>query len=372
VQFSYSWRREFDRIAKSIGIDEATERSVERIRDYVTNKLEEAVAGRQIEDLDDLRLAIEIETDVRVKVLESTSDLEELLSSDRYEDTGLREKLRRSFVRGDDQGRWFNFDSADTEGETVDLVVVDARGTEAHARYFTLFHEFAHVLLDYRPEDRSKDMSQAAFAAGEWLMEDLAATMAFENPVLDTPDEPFEKWDRLTFETIDDFRDSYFPDMSLLSTAIFCVERFPRPCCLIRVAKKRTPKQSSKASKNAGPGVPGVGRPQPEKKLRIDMMVEPEDLPRSVSNPIELDWWDEVPEDSILRDAYRLEPKSPRYAEENQAGWKFRSPYSEDLEFRLKLPLKFEVNYFNPNLLALVHPGDDQSSESDEQEQTLF
>jgi hypothetical protein len=117
--------------------------------------------------------------------------------------------------------------------------VIDTRGTKASRRYFSKWHELAHLLTltdQLRLSFRRTHVAKNFNSPEEALMEVIAGHLGFYSPIV----KPHISG-RISFDGIEALRQKLCPEASQQSALIGIVKAFPQPCLLInaQLAKKR-------------------------------------------------------------------------------------------------------------------------------------
>ena len=115
------------------------------------------------------------------------------------------------------------------------VAVIDCRGGKAARRFFTRWHEIAHLLTPHRqlelPFHRSKSTSDDPM---ERLMDAVAGDIGFYGPLFGPVLlAELRATGRLTFDGIQRVRDQVCPEASFQSTMFACVKQTPTPVILL-------------------------------------------------------------------------------------------------------------------------------------------
>lgn len=178
------------------------------------------------------------------------------------------------------------------------VAVVDCRGSKAKRRFFTRWHEIAHLLTLYRQLELPLHRSRADNTAMERLMDKIAGEIGFYEPILrPVLNTEIVRGGGLTFDTIENVRQGFYPDASFQSTLKACVSRVNRPVVYVEAAlalKKHERELLSGGRSELPP------RMIPKEKLRA-VVVVPNQAARSL---IEIHRNMEVPPTSIIYRAF--------------------------------------------------------------------
>jgi hypothetical protein len=114
------------------------------------------------------------------------------------------------------------------------VAVIDCRGEKAHRRFFSRWHEIAHLLTLTRQLELPFHRSCSDRSPVERLMDAIAGRIGF-------PDEIIRPWleaerqrhGQLTFAGVERLRQEVCPEASFQATLNACVLRWPKPLLLI-------------------------------------------------------------------------------------------------------------------------------------------
>ena len=151
------------------------------------------------------------------------------------------------------------------DGSQKYLAVIDCRGRKASRRWFSRWHEIAHLLtLDAPSEAQPVHRSTSERSAVERLMDLIAADIGFYEPLF-APVFSAEVLaaGRLSFAAIDRVRQRYAPEASFQATAIACVKRWPRPAVHLEAGLALTAAEAKQFEQETVP----ARRPTP--RLRV-------------------------------------------------------------------------------------------------------
>lgn len=258
----------------------------------------------------------------------SIADLESLVASrlnlvfeEVNDDGDLNELKYRYAKRGEFVFATLNDDlTPDTFGTMIRLkdgshvAVIDCRGEKAARRFFTRWHEIAHLLVE---NDVEKQVFRATDEPMERLMDQIAGHVGFYDPLF-TPlfNTHLAGRELLTFEVIDQIRQAFYSYASFQSTLFACHRRLPTPMLYLEasmaysVGERRGLKQKHMFDHDT-----------PEKKLRVQLT-----LPNSAAADMRLTarWNMRVPESSIVYSAFH-NGLTNTSGEENLKSWTFSS-----------------------------------------------
>jgi hypothetical protein len=194
------------------------------------------------------------------------------------------------------------------------VAVIDCRGEKAHRRFFTKWHEIAHLLTLTRQLELPFHRSTTDRSPIERLMDAIAGEIGF-------PDEAMRQALKaecavtgvLTFGGVERVRHQVCPEASFHSTLNACVARWPKPVMLIEagVSWKKTELRSI-----GSPQLRLIPRDTPEQKLRVLTMVSNE---AARSARFRIDPYMEVPRDSAVKHAYEATERTEEVLEDGSS-----------------------------------------------------
>ncbi len=116
------------------------------------------------------------------------------------------------------------------------VAVIDCRGEKRHRRFFTRWHEIAHLLTLYTQLELPFHRSTNEKNATEQMMDLIAGEVGFLeelfSPLLENE---FGKFGRPTFEGVDNVRNCFCSDASFQATLNACVNKARRPTVLLEL-----------------------------------------------------------------------------------------------------------------------------------------
>lgn len=196
------------------------------------------------------------------------------------------------------------------------VALIDCRGAKAFRRFFTRWHEIAHVLSNGQQLllqlcHRSTSQQNAE----EKLMDAIAAEIGFYPEIFDPIlRQEFEVEGRLTFRVVDGVRQQFCPEASFQSTLIACLKRSGvsvsyLECGLGLKAMERRQLESMQQLL--------LPEKAPEAKLRVLNSMKFGDAPRFHRNM-------SVPSTSLVAKSFEASPPSAseNFAKENLAIWR--------------------------------------------------
>lgn len=243
-----------------------------------------------------------------------------LIFEEVWDDSDLAE-LKRKYVR---QGEIVfahiveNDLTSDTFGTMVRLkdgshvAVIDCRGDKAARRFFTRWHEIAHLLVE---PNCQRQVFRAKNEPLERLMDQIAGQVGFYESLF-TPllRRYLPDGNLLTFEIINSIRQSFCPHASFQSTLFACQRRMSTPLLYLEawMAYSESERRGLKQSRM-------FDEDKPEKKLRVQRTV-----PNDAASEMKLTarWNMRVPDSSVIYNAFH-EQLGDNSGKENLNTWIF-------------------------------------------------
>lgn len=162
-------------------------------------------------------------------------------------------------------------------GEAWDLpylAVINCRGWHSNRKYFTIWHEIAHLLLD-------GDQRQMVFRrtpiykkdSEEILVDKIAAEFAFYEPIfLPVFKDEFKKEGKLTFGLVERIRKRVCSDASRQATLLACMKNCPDPVYFLSAKKGYKKKELEELKSDQEKLFPEMEK-TPKIKLRINQSI---------------------------------------------------------------------------------------------------
>lgn len=151
------------------------------------------------------------------------------------------------------------------------VAVLDCRGTKGSRRFFSRWHEIAHLLTLVRQLELPFHRSVKDKSPIERLMDAVAGEIGFYDPVFRPAlDAEIRSRKRLSFDVVNRLRDSVCPAASFQATLIACISRAAVPAVYLEadIAYKK----SEKAEINSGQ-LDLIPRDPPKPRLRAVVVV---------------------------------------------------------------------------------------------------
>ena len=174
------------------------------------------------------------------------------------------------------------------------VAFIDCRGPKAHRRYFTRWHEIAHLLTLPPQPGEPVNRSPLGRCPIEQLMDKIAAVVGFYDPIFRPALEGYLGSGPLGFRVVEQIRRDHCPTASFQSTLIACARRAPVPAIYVEVAMGY---KKEEAEKVYSPQMTLFPVELPEARLRIQNATGNDEAKRI---RLRLDRNMEVPETSVF------------------------------------------------------------------------
>lgn len=196
------------------------------------------------------------------------------------------------------------------------VAFIDCRGEKAARRFFTRWHEIAHVLTLTRQVELP--VQRSARHPLERLMDEIAGHLGFFDALFDPVVSRHHAGGRLSFAAVEAIRKDYCPKASFQATLFACQRRLATPILYIETGMgyKTSDLRKLRAQRKAT-----SRRSRPEAKLRVQMCVPNE---AAVKSKLQIVRNMRVPESSILHPLLANEDEVAE-GRENLSAWRFSS-----------------------------------------------
>lgn len=179
------------------------------------------------------------------------------------------------------------------------VAVIDCRGIKAARKFFSKWHEIAHLLSSPHQYQFIFHRTSTVRSPTERLMDEIAGVIGFYDPILRPMlTREINNNGTLTFEIVDRIRKELFPEASFQATLIACVKRASIPVIYVEAKSNYKKKELAQLQSNQLDLFPN-DPPKPE--LRA-YMVFPNDEARKIGLRIDPNM--KVPERSIISSAF--------------------------------------------------------------------
>ncbi len=192
------------------------------------------------------------------------------------------------------------------------VAVIDCRGDKAARRFFTRWHEIAHLLVE---ENVERQVFRSSHEPLERLMDQIAGNVGFYHAIFNPVFISYISGrDRLTFDTVEAIRKEFCPYASFQATLYACHRRLDRPLLYVEARMGYTASE-----RRALKQMRMFDDDQPEKKLRVQLAVA--NAPASAMDLTARNNM-RVPESSVIYKAFQ-EELTDTMGEENLNSWTF-------------------------------------------------
>tara|TARA_R110002072_G_scaffold302996_1_gene490924 strand:+ start:38408 stop:39406 length:999 start_codon:yes stop_codon:yes gene_type:complete len=192
------------------------------------------------------------------------------------------------------------------------VAVIDCRGDKAARRFFTRWHEIAHLLVE---PDCERQVFRSTDEPLERLMDQIAGHVGFYDsifsPLFNTH---ISQGGRLTFDIVEAVRQQFCPYASFQSTLYACHRRMTTPLLYVEARMEYTANERRGLNQ-----MRMFDDDKPEKKLRVQLAV-----PNGPASEMDLTARNNmrVPESSVIYRAF-VEELPDASGEENLNSWTF-------------------------------------------------
>lgn len=234
-----------------------------------------------------------------------------------------------------------------SEGPCQYVAIIDCRGEKAARRFFTRWHEIAHMLT-LRPGDTlpfNRDSKERCPI--ERLMDAIAGEIAFYGPVFrPVLRATLEKHGGLSFESLEDLRRCHNPDASLTATAIAAVREMNTPAVFLQAELGH---KKAEREELDSPQLTLFEMKPPEEKLRATIVFG-NDPAKNVGLRINQNM--RVPDSSLVTHVMNDRTGRTHKRKENLATW----THSDGTSLP-SFEVSIEARSYQGRVMALVTPG---------------
>jgi hypothetical protein len=282
------------KLARDLGL-RGLDGPVTQITDHCVRRIQELTTGVQITSLAQLEQVVAGKLSLEFEELWCDEDIERLVH--KYA-VNLRDPVFasiRTHFNQDTFGTTFLRRKQSPSDSVGYVAVIDCRGAKAHRRFFTRWHEIAHLLTLPPKEGKPVNRSSIKKSPTEQLMDIIAGSVGFFDPVFRPSVELYvEQRGALTFEAVESLRSSQCPNASFQSTLIACVTRAPSPAIYLEAEMGYRKDELEKLDDSQ---LTLFATDEPEAKLRV-VRVTANEQAKLVR--LRFDRNMEVPEESII------------------------------------------------------------------------
>lgn len=194
------------------------------------------------------------------------------------------------------------------------VAVIDCRGQQKFARrFFTRWHEIAHLLVE--DNNFEKQVFRSTRDPLERLMDLIAGHVGFYDPLFNPSlEQHYAHGDLLTFDTIEQVRQSYCSHASFQATLFACHRRVDAPILYLEAAMRLREEERRKQRQKTFLNI------TPTPKLRVSTTV-PNKAAQNTNLTVR--WNMQIPETSVIFLVQSLPDDSELAMKENLEDWTF-------------------------------------------------
>jgi hypothetical protein len=337
------------RLARDLGL-RGLGGPVAQVIDYCNRRIATLAGGREITSLAQLQDVVARMLNLEFEEIHRVADIERIVQKYAVclKDPAFA-SIRTQFNE-DTFGTMFRRRTSLPTEPPRYVAVIDCRGPKANRRFFTRWHEIAHLLTLPPREGAPVKRCSIKRNPTEQLMDRIAASVGFYDPLFKPIVEQLvQERGGLTFEGVESVRLAHCPMASFQSTLIACVTRAPCPALYLEARLGYKKRELERLD---------------ERQLRLFAMDEPEARIRiaqvSASDParklrLRIDRNLEVPAESIL--ARLLSEPDDAPGTRNAAGVESLTLWRHsDGKALGSTNIRIEARRLNDSVFALVCP----------------
>jgi hypothetical protein len=254
------------RLARSLGLN-GLDGPVSQITDFCMRRIEAMTNGVTITSLDQLEETVALKLNLVFEEIWRDEDIERVVQKYAVKLKDPAFASIRNHFNEDTFGTTFLRKKASPSEPSQYVAVIDCRGTKAHRRFYTRWHEIAHLLTLPPKEGAPVNRSSIKKSPTESLMDIIAGTVGFFDPLFRPKVERLvESSGKLTFGGIEALRQAHCPMASFQSTLIACVTRAPCPAIYLEAQMGHKKEQLVKLDESQ---LKLFAVDEPEAKLRL-------------------------------------------------------------------------------------------------------
>jgi hypothetical protein len=224
------------RLARDLGLT-GLEGPVEQITEYCFQRIEAISSTLNINSLAELEQVVARSLNLQFEEIWSDADIERIVQKYAVSEGDFVFATVRTHFNADTFGTTFVRKKTSPSGPNRYVAVIDCRGAKAQRRYFTRWHEIAHLLALPPKEGQPVNRSSIKKSPTEQLMDIIAGTVGYFDPVFKPLlEQAVRNHGALTFAAIESLRTTHCPSASFQATLIASVPR--APCAAIYLEAK--------------------------------------------------------------------------------------------------------------------------------------
>lgn len=255
--------RKVQKLARDLGL-RGDGSIVDRILDYCIARVATWADEDGVDTLADLEAAACHRLNLEFEEIWNDDDVERLVR--KYAAQG---EFAFAYIRTAFDGETFGTTliRANAPADVASYVAfIDCRGPKAHRRYFTRWHEIAHLLTAPPSPGVPVNRSPLDRCPVEQLMDKIASMVGFYDPIFGPALRGHLGPGPLSFEVVERVRGALCPIASFQSTLITCVRRAAVPAVYVEAAMGY---KKEEAEKIFSPQMTFLSDDRPEARLRI-------------------------------------------------------------------------------------------------------
>lgn len=282
------------KLARSLGLH-GLDGALAQITEFCLSRIRELTRGEDVETLADLERVVCRKLNLVVEEIRSDDDIEPLVQKYAVAAKDPAFRVIRTHFDGDVFGTTFvrrKFDPAEPDRF---VAFIDCRGPKGHRRYFTRWHEIAHLLTLPPKPGMPVNREPVKSSPLEQVMDHIAGTVGFYEPIFGEAVREFAtRSGVLGFDEIESIRRRHCPTASFQATLIAAVPKTPTPVVYLEAKPGLKNEQRTRDD----PGQQFLfARDVPEEKLRLAKVTANEAARRI---RLRFDRNMEVPQESII------------------------------------------------------------------------
>ena len=286
--------RQIISLARELGL-RGIDGPVSQLTGYCIRRIEDLTKGVNLTSLAQLEEVVAKKLGLEFEEIWSDADIERIVTKYAVNQKDPVFASVRTHFNEDTFGTTFLRKKQSPSEPDQFVAMIDCRGAKAHRRFFTRWHEVAHLLTLPPKEGKPVNRSSIKKSPTEQLMDIIAGTVGFFDPVFSpSVERPVQQRGALTFEAVESLRSAHCPNASFQATLIACVTRAPTPAVYLEAQMGYKKDQLKKLDKNQ---LKLFATDEPVAKLRIARITANE---HAKAYRLRFDRNMEVPEESII------------------------------------------------------------------------
>ena len=290
------------KIARALGLD-AEHNAVEQIIDYCLRSIGSWPGIEKIATITELEILACKRLDLEFEEIHANEDIERLVRKYAAQGEFGFATIRSGFDK-ETFGTTYTRLNVTSGMSKRYVAFIDCRGEKSHRRFFTRWHEIAHLLTNPPKVGQPVNRSTIARCPVEQLMDKIAGIVGFYDPI-------FRRalyrhaHESLTLEQVEAIRATYCPVASFQATLIACIQRVDEPAIYVEVGIGYKKAEGEKVYSNQMSFLPDD---LPESKLRV-LQASPNIAARTAR--IRIDPHMEVPAGSLIARLFSSDCATP-------------------------------------------------------------